>query len=178
MLLGLGGAGRSTIGYLLVGEEVFSVGQEPKAEQRTFSYNQWRVRLIDTIVLKNDNPNTLVKQWAAAMLMAVDCEVGGIHAFLMCLDISGHMSKVVTDFLQSLKEPEDLKNFWPHATLVLTHAGSRANARTQEEIQDTLKALTKCQYYPGRLQSLGRKVEGRILFVEAREDREFKRRGI
>jgi hypothetical protein len=100
------------------------------------------------------------------MLMAADSEIGDIHAVLVCLDASRLMSKVVADFLQFPKQLDDLGNFWPYATLVLTHAGSRANARSQRQIQDTFNALPLGQYYPDRLQSLGRKVGERIVFLE------------
>jgi hypothetical protein len=105
-----------------------------------------------------------------------------IRAFLLCLDISGLMLKAVIDNLQSLKQLEDLGNFWPHATLrwclLMRDRGQTTETRDKYTGYITFNTLSPGQYHPDRLQSLRPKVGERTVILEEKMDRDFKRKEI
>jgi hypothetical protein len=174
MLLGLEGSGKSTVGNILVGEKVFPVGEKHETKHWTFPHNQSSVDVIDTVGLNDKelrkSPTELVKQWATAAL--IPAEMGGIHAFLVCINMLSLSSRFSLGILDEL---EGMANFWPYTTLVLTHSAWRAKARSQTEILDTFDGLAGSLFSPSYLRSLKVNVGGRIVFVEAEENVSAKR---
>ena len=94
------------------------------------------------------------------MLIASDS--GGIHVFLICVDVNSISSDSDLSMLDDL---EAMKNFWPHAIVLFTNAGRCSSAKTDKEREQAFNDLVPTLCFPHMLQLLKDKVEDRIVFL-------------
>ena len=118
LLLGPPRAGKSTVGNIIAGETVFSIGgpgpMTIQTKQHTYNDGLSHL-LIDTVGLGEErkSPDDVLVELTTAVLMSADA--GGIHAFLICVDLQSLSS---SQKLRELDDLEAMKNFSPYVILL------------------------------------------------------------
>ena len=169
LLLGLSGSGKSMVGNIIAGQQVFPIRSDSLMTQQTKQYifmserNLAYFRVIDTVGLdeRQLSEDAFLRELTTAVLIASDD--GGIHVFLICVDVNSISSDSDLSMLDDL---EAMKNFWPHAMILFTNAGRCSRAKTDKERDQAFNDLLPTLYFPHMLQSLKDKVEDRIVFLD------------
>ena len=164
--LGASEAGKSTAGNFIAGKEVFPTGLGPRPLtrqpiQHTVTFNRTVLRLIDSVGLDDYkiSPDEVLRELTRALLVAA--EAGGVHAFLICVNVETLFSSSVKSALEDL---EKMKNFWPHAIVLFTNAGKWGD--TDSERDRIFNGICKHPSCPDKIRWLMQRTRSRKVFVE------------
>ena len=169
LLLGLSGSGKSTVGNIIAGQQVFPMRSASLMTRQTkqclvkSESNLTYFRVIDTVGLDERQlpAGVFLRELIRAVLIASDA--GGIHVFFICVDVTS----ISFDFdLSMLEDLEAMKDFWPHAIVLFTNAGRCSSAKTDKEREQAFNDLVQTLIFPEILQTLKDNVEGRIVFLD------------
>ena len=166
LLLGPSEAGKSTAGNFILGKSLFPTADDllsvtGQTKQHKIDYNGVSLRLIDTVGLDDSQKTSVevVRDLTTAVLMA--SEYGGVASLLICVDLLASFSG---NFKTVLEDLERMKNFWPHAILLLTNSGKYGNTDSEREAKyQEVMSSPQC---PAELRWVVDNVGDRRVFIE------------
>ena len=141
LVLGSSTSGKNKAGKFIAGEESFPTRDSMstmrrQTVQRKVNCNGAVLSMIDTVGLDDTekSPEKVLQELTTAVLMAADA--GGVHAFLLCVNLGTAISDT---FVTTLQELEKMKDFWPHSILLFTNVGDPGD--TDEERREKFEEI-------------------------------------
>lgn len=168
MILGVTGAGKSTVCNFFLGEEAFAaeMGQisiTTKSQAQSGNVSGQKVLFIDTPGFSDAYQSN--EERVNDLGVALHFAQNGIHSLGICFD-GGSRYDIAAE--KAVKKLSSLGTFWPHAFILYTHAEDMGD--TEDERREVVHQWLKEERCAESLKDLFKNVSHRFLTVESRSD--------
>ena len=168
LLMGMTGAGKSTIGNFLTQKDVFgsrsgflSVSHGPQMA-KTEKYGI-SLSVVDTPGLNDAWEGQSTEKTLSDIMEGIKMVGGEVDTICYVMDVSKRFTQMEAEIINYLDKTGDL---WPHLILVFTHAAGIG--KTQAEQENYLRTVVENEKCPKEFKKLVKNVQDRVVMVEAK----------